>query len=323
MNMKTNKLFFWIGLLLFVVASCGKEKGAMVEVDIDVDVGGERGIYHWKTVYNPTQYELDFLKEHRVKNLYVKMFDVVPDVDNRIVPVATTKFEQVPPEEMNVIPTVFITNEALYAMGGDDSTYARKIVDRVMAMVSYNELKNVKEVQLDCDWTAMTQDDFFDLCRSVKYCMGDSMQVSATIRLHQLSMLVPPVDKGVLMLYNTGAIKNVETRNSILDYADVKPYLQDTLRYELPLTMAFPTYRWRVLFNEQGRFGGILHEGTFYVATSGETIREECGEMKDILKTKGLVSKQLVSPCQGGILYLFDSVQLSNYTSHEIEQIYR
>ena len=47
--------------------------------------------------------------------------------------------------------------------------------------------------------------------------------LSITVRLHQLREPAPPADRGVLMLYNTGALKAHDTRNSILDLADVKP----------------------------------------------------------------------------------------------------
>ena len=45
--------------------------------------------------------------------------------------------------------------------------------------------------------------------------------LSTTIRLHQLSMKVPPVDYGVLMLYNTGHPMKFMERNPILDIRDV------------------------------------------------------------------------------------------------------
>ena len=52
------------------------------------------------------------------------------------------------------------------------------------------------------------------------------IRISSTIRLHQLAQTPPEADYGVLMCYNTGDLKDFNTKNSILDVKDVKPYLK-------------------------------------------------------------------------------------------------
>jgi hypothetical protein len=71
------------------------------------------------------------------------------------------------------------------------------------------------------------------------------MLLSVTIRLHQLSMAVPPADYGVLMLYNTGDPMNFQERNPILDMRDVQPYLRYLKDYSLPLAAAYPVFLWQ------------------------------------------------------------------------------
>ena len=71
-----------------------------------------------------------------------------------------------------------------------------------------NDIENVKEIQIDCDWTASTQEAYFEFLHYLKEKAKDKqIQLSATIRLHQLSMTPPPVDRGILMMYNTGDVK--------------------------------------------------------------------------------------------------------------------
>jgi hypothetical protein len=71
------------------------------------------------------------------------------------------------------------------------------------------------------------------------------MGLSTTIRLHQLSMPVPPADYGVLMLYNTGDPRKFNERNPILDLRDVMPYVKGLKDYDLPLAAAYPVFLWQ------------------------------------------------------------------------------
>ena len=37
----------------------------------------ERSIYHWKTTFNPTVWELQFLHDHHISRIYLHLFDVI------------------------------------------------------------------------------------------------------------------------------------------------------------------------------------------------------------------------------------------------------
>lgn len=90
-------------------------------------------------------------------------------------------------------------------------------------MCSWNGLGTIKEIQYDCDWTAHTKESFARLCQSTKeLLLNKGIALSGTIRLHQIEETEYPFDRGVLMMYNTGNFKDVNTRNSILDFNDVK-----------------------------------------------------------------------------------------------------
>ncbi len=307
-------------------------------------------IYHWKTTYNPTEYEKQWLKENDVHRIYVRMFDV-DNVgwyqDIRIEPSATTVFIQdVINEDMEYVPTIYITLDALLYFDecGGIEKYADKIIKRALNMADYYSFPKVKELQIDCDWTPSTQDDFFRLCE----CMRDSLHqqnilLSSTIRLHQLKTQAPPVDCGVLMLYNIGNLKDYRTENSIITPQMIKPYLCD-FNYTLPLDVALPTFSWGACFRE-GKFGCIVRNTDYsdssrfedlgsnhfrlkynqdidgHYLWADDEIRLETCMVDSILAAKKLLPKQLQQ--SGIIIYHLDSTNLSMYNHDEITEMYR
>ena len=288
-------------------------------------------IYHWKTTFAPDYKEWEFLHLHNITRLYIKMFDVVAERNYEydrwdVVPIVTTKFGQIGPKNIKnveIIPTTYITIEALREMKGKEQEYAELLVERLRAMARYNKLGKTQEIQFDCDWTKSTRDSYFALCDAARNLMReDSIALSATIRLHQLSQDAPPVDRGVLMLYNTGNLKSIETQNSILDIKDVEPYLKQEIKYPIPLDYVYPTYGWGVKFNRWGNFNAIVSNPATETLEKGETMRNERPTVEEILEVKKLVEKQLGKPSIGNIIYHFDKEQLNHYTDDEITKIF-
>ena len=321
------------------------------------------GVYFWKTTFNPDAAEIDFLKEHDVRRIYLRMFDVVANdgampPEDPVVPNATVTFPFVSSEydwesrpilnEIQYVPTVFITVDALRAMGDDVALWAGKIVERLCNMVSYNFIPNVAEFQLDCDWTESTEQIFFDLCEAVKQVLDDrdsSYRLSSTIRLHQLSQRIPPVDFGVLMVYNTGNFADPDARNSIIDLADVEPYLKNLSGYRLPLDVAYPIYTWQLLFRDR-RFAGLLRDVDVdntddfeqtgenlhralrdvvsgrTIIRKGDIVRTEVSDYKSISDVKKIIDRRIPSPNYSNTLYHLDSNSFSTFTPNEIDSIY-
>lgn len=283
-------------------------------------------IYHWKTTFDPDSTEIAFLQKHQIERLYLRMFDVAVEPNfetglKDIVPIATTVFRAPMPDSIEVVPTTFITLDALREMSGQEQEYASLIVERLLAMSTYNECGKISEVQFDCDWTASTKSIYDSLCIAAAALLhNESIKLSSTIRLHQLAEELPMVDCGVLMLYNTGAIKNPNTKNSILDVNDVKPYIHK-VSYGIPLDYAYPAFGWGVKFCN-GEFQAIVSNPQDHELNDGETLREERASIATILKVKQLVEDALGKPARGNIIYHFDDEQLANYTDDEISQIY-
>ena len=70
-----NKMFLIVSVVLILLCSCSGEYKPQTP-------SAHRGVYHWKTTYNPTDWEKKWMKDHKVDKLYVKLFDVEPGSKN-------------------------------------------------------------------------------------------------------------------------------------------------------------------------------------------------------------------------------------------------
>lgn len=317
------------------------------------------GIYYWRTTLSLNDAEREFMKRHNVTRLYIKFFDVNKDRQESkgdpIIPEATIQFKDSVPSGIEVVPTIYITTSAMEAMQLKEEEYAKKIFKRINAMCRQNGIE-FKELQLDCDWTKSTRKYFFRLCEEIKRCMDSAQTLSSTIRLHQLIQTPPPVDKGVLMVYNTGNLMEMTTDNSIFSRRDIKPYLMDDrlANYALPLDIAYPTYGWSLVFHPYEdkyyfdrimqrtdfssypnlkKIGKNLYEAITVIDFSNGSdywdciyekyrVRIERPTAKEIVKVKEMIDAQLKGKRHNNILYHLDDEQLSHYTGNEIDKIY-
>lgn len=339
-------------ILLTVLFACQQNPDS--STSITSSEISSNGIYYWKTCFCLDDYELAFLKKHEISRIYVKMFDVALQNDSphdtiSVIPIATTRFESSIPEGIEIVPTVYITYEALSHLKGKDreyiESYAQRILTRVDAMISYNEIQKVREVQFDCDWTSNTSYAYHYICDYAKRNLNkNGRKFSITLRLHQMGLenyRFPSADRGVLMLYNTGSFKNPNSTNSILSYNDAEPYIR---RHEVPFPVdyAYPTYSWCLLFrnnefkcivrnidlmepslfqkSDYNRF--VVRKDTLIgnlQLRKGDIVRHETSEFKEIERVKSDLSRRHDMKHSRQIIYHLDSANLSNYTDHEIK----
>ena len=112
------------------------------------------------------------MNDNAVKRMYVRFFDVDNDPAE---PVATTIFKQNLPQDIEIIPTTFITVRGLrgWRWYSDSMRQVRcqelayKIVGRLLKMAKVQQVE-VKEVQFDCDWTTSTRESFFAFLKDVR-----------------------------------------------------------------------------------------------------------------------------------------------------------
>lgn len=310
-------------------------------------------VYYWKTTFRLNDYEREFLDKHHVTKMYVKFFDVV-DKWEGVVPVGTLIFMDSMPQNVEIVPTVFITSDAIKRY----KSFSKKMFDRVVAMAEANDV-DFHEIQIDCDWTEESKDAYFAFMKEFRSLLKEHhIRLSTTIRLFQLSYEVPAADYGVLMCYNTGEIDNWETTNSILDPDVVKSYLPKLKGYKLPLSIAFPQFSWDVAFNKEEDMLNISYEkidlsdknrfktigdNKYEVIRDRETdqyneedyyfyddsywntrfIRHEEVVLNDILEVKDMVLENMSQKPIQVVIYQLDSANLSNLSDHDVEKIYR
>lgn len=345
-----------IAILITALMSCDKRPMSPSQPIHDE----MNSVYYWKTVFDLDSADKAFISRHNVGRIYLRMFDVTADnygstLNEKAIPNASVRIDYSNYhyltdsfKDTEFVPVVYITLDALETMMDHEGMLASNIVSRVKNMCSYNGMTNVSELQLDCDWTYSTDESFFSLCDSVRLCLAEHnlpWRLSSTIRLHQLSDEAPPVDNGVLMVYNTGSFNNPDARNSIIDIADVEPYLRHLSSYPLHLDIAYPTYSWQLVFRHREFYGltnGLnLSDTTQFSAVGtnlysarrdivrngkvirqGDIVRSETSDYNDIIKVKNLIERCLAGRPHSNILYHLDSKNLSNYASNEIDNLF-
>ena len=255
-------------------------------------------VYFWRTDLRLDSTEQSFLQRYHINKVYCRYFDVVIDEEGTDPkPNATIAFSSTLSDSIELIPTVYITENCMHQK---HPGLAEKIVKRIRQMNETNDIKHVSEIQIDCDYTSKSRKNYYQFLDEVKEAWGQTL--STTIRLHQLPMEAPPVDYGVLMIYNTGDPRKWEERNPILDIRDVQPYLKQLDSYPLPLAAAYPVYQWvRTIHN-------IRIEHTF--------------EAEEILRVKQAVEKKRSNLKNVIITYHLDKDNINRYKPETYEEIY-
>ena len=341
--MKASAKYIFLIAAMLLVVSCKPERKA-----ID---NPKPAVYYWRTTFSLDDVERQFLRDYKVEKMYVRYFDVVVNEKGLLRPNAGIKFIDSVPEGIEVIPTVFIVNNCVNQ--GID-TIAPLLVNRVLQMCETHDIKGVKELQIDCDWTIKTQDAYFKFLEHVRQLLAEKgMKLSATIRLHQLAMEAPPVDYGVLMMYNTGDLKNSKQRNPILDKRDVEPYLRYLAGYSLPLCAAYPNFGWQLLYTGD-KFRDILYsedlndttlyknvgDGKYLVRSSidlpnylssnssytylnaGDTVMVVKPDAETLVQVHDALSHERPGINDQVIIYHLNNSSINNYSQSDYEKIF-
>ena len=256
--------------------------------------------YYWRTEWRLDSLETSFLSQYHIDKVYCRYFDVVMR-DSIPMPNATIRFADQVPQDLEIIPTIYITENCMHQ---HHDGLVRRMVERILQINQTNDVSGVKEIQIDCDYTARSRKVYYDFLSEVRAeAKKHGLRLSTTIRLHQLSMPEPPADYGVLMLYNTGDPQKFQERNPILDIRDVQPYLRYLSDYPLPLAAAYPVFRW---------------QRTIYGVHIEHTV-----EASEILRVKQAVEQKRPELRHTIITYHLDNENINQYNTKEYEAIYR
>ena len=212
--------------------------------------------YYWKTNLALNKTEKKALSESTTHFLCTRFFDV-DKVNGKFEPIAVITKDKSFSTEKEIIPTVFITNRTFYKIKSEEIPFlAKSIYKLIQKKVKDYQLASSNEIQIDCDWTAGTKDDYFKFLNELKKISGK--EITCTLRLHQVKdknlMGIPPVNKVYLMCYSTSSPLENSTKNSILDINILKSYLSKLEDYPLKnIEVALPIYSWGIVTNHLGR----------------------------------------------------------------------
>ncbi|MBL3656265.1 hypothetical protein [Fulvivirga sediminis] len=217
--------------------------------------------YHWKAKAEYTNSIKKTLNEVNANRIFLHYFDV-DDVaeqfgqDDGLYPVYVLRQVDSAYLRYDIIPVVFITNEAIKK--SDVSTLADRIHKLTDEISNHHFGKRLEHIQIDCDWTPSTRYKYFELLTQLK----KYYRLSATIRLHQIKYPnktgVPPVDEGVLMLYNMGKLDD-DSKNSILESKTVANYINSATNYPMELQLALPVFSQMVVKSKANNIRLINH----------------------------------------------------------------
>ena len=290
-SIKTNRRCAWLllSLCLFIIG-CDKRES----------LPDENSTYYWRTEWQLDSIETSFLSQYHIYKVYCRYFDVVMR-DSVPMPNATIRFVDQVPQDLEIIPTIYITENCMHH---HHDGLARRMIERILQINQTNDVSGVKEIQIDCDYTARSRKVYYDFLSEVRAeAKKHGLRLSTTIRLHQLSMPEPPADYGVLMLYNTGDPLKFQERNPILDIRDVQPYLRYLSDYPVPLAAAYPVFCW---------------QRTIYGVHIEHTV-----EASEILRVKQAVEQKRPELRHTIITYHLDNENINQYNTKEYEAIYR
>lgn len=305
-----------------------------------------RAVYFWKTTFELSPNEKIFLEENKITRMYLRFFDV-DMLQNEAIPkgVISLKSEI----DLEIVPTVFITNRVFERLNMNE---IEDLTAKVLGQINKISTK-YEEIQLDCDWTLHTKNKYFFFLKKLKEKSLKNMRFSATIRLHQIKFYhktgIPPVDEGVLMLYNTGDWRKLKQENSLFDPQTSMNYLDSLGKYPLKLNYAFPFFQ-QVLAYRNGIFYTFIKNCTLGEISANRSFEEtdtenqflckddvqfknisfrkndilkyENSEFDKINKTKNKILHKIIAPNTTLILYHLDEKSLFNFSHSEISTFF-
>ncbi|WP_419802377.1 hypothetical protein [Mucilaginibacter sp.] len=310
--------------------------------------------YFWKTGFKLNPAEQKLLNQLQPHKLYVRIMDVDLDENTRLpVPVSPVVFREKLPDSLAIVPVVFVVNDALRNLNKAQlEKLSHQIIYFVNGKVKQAGKNSFEELQLDCDWTATTRNNYFYLLKNIKKQLKTDQVLSVTLRLHQLknqlSAGIPPANRVMLMCYNMGNLRKYGRQNSILEVTELKKYAGDNLTaYPLPADIGLPLFSWAVVFRNQQYAGiskrlnyGLLQNKSifqqkntnFYVLKTAlpalglkqnDEIRWENVTADDLRAASNYLSRKMKPGPFNLLFFDLDGSVIKNYTYEELENISR
>jgi hypothetical protein len=343
--------------------SCQTKRPALVE----------RSYYYWRTSGEISPTERQFLRDRQIHKLYVRILDVDwNDVDGAIpvsegsADVLNTQLNKYDSLDVQLVPCIFITNRTFEKIDTTDlHLLALRVVRRCLP--AFDEMDRAfeqkrpfdalpirpAEIQFDCDWTTTTRGKYFRFLQMVRSLLpADTIQLSATIRLHQFRYPgktgVPPVNRGMLMLYNITDLRSYSPVNSIYDEEKARAYFTSANKYTLPLDIVLPAYSWCLVFRDHKFYQienslaedevkrlAFVEKGKngFYMVTQdtvfrdlflrpGDEIKVEKVDEEALRRAAGLAKKAVNTDRFSLAFFELSEAEINSYNHETFETIY-
>lgn len=295
----------WI--IVFVLVSCTKERAKPYT------------FYYWRTHLRLDAEEKKALDRAENSYLYTRFFDIGKK-DGQFETIGLITKDESFETDKEIVPVIFIKNESFYNITAEEINFlVQKINTLIQKKQKEFHFKTSKEIQIDCDWTLKTKNDYFKFLKQLKAVSGKN--ITCTLRLHQAKDKaqtgIPPVEKVYLMAYATSSPLENSEKNSILNINILKSYLKNINRYPLKFDVALPIYSWGIVTNHLGKHKLInalteedlqakkfrkiknctyeVPEDGFYFGmylNKGFTIKIETTEEEDILEVQKFVNEK-------------------------------
>lgn len=304
--------------------------------------------YYWRTELSLKENEKETFKDNEVSAIYLRCFDIVFDEKLRkAIPQAIVRFRDTD-LVAQIVPVVFIKNRIFLELDSNGIDTLAENTFSLLEQIFHSQHISSDELQIDCDWTQKSSENYFHFLRLLKQKLGAksrsfaAAKLSATIRLHQIKYAglqgIPPVDKGVLMFYNMGKI-NGSPVNSVYDRKLSQSYLSALNKYPLPLDFALPVFAWGIHlrkgqviellnkmdsrdfankneFEASGRNRFVVKQSVFkngFYFKAGDEIKVEEIEAQDFESMADDLTEHYNRPVERIIFYDLDSINISRY----------
>lgn len=321
--------------MAFLLFSCSKNEKPTV------------AFYYWKTILQFSPTEKEILRDNDVSKLYVRYFDIgLHPVTQNPIPISPIRFQE-NVHKFKIVPVVFIQNKVMLTPNLNVEELAQKTI-RLVEEINTNNKINCQEIQIDCDWTLKSKDNYLEFIERFKKL--SQKKLSATIRLHQVKYFkktkIPNVDSGVLMYYNMGTIAT-DSLNSIYNKKIAEKYLESLKKYPLHLDFALPIYSWGVHIRNQKVIGlrsklnleelkkdaNFKKTGSMFFKVKKANYKNGIFyEENDLLKIESISSKDLIEMAKDLdenlaqtpreiIFYDLDEFNIKNYEKNIFKQV--
>ena len=236
----------------------------------------EFSTYWWKSSTKLNTQQKEFLNTNNINKIYLRIFDLKFDEKNSsiLIPKVYSGFN-----DINTIPVIYIENK-IFSNFNIDTIY-NLIQQNIKSAIEKKIINSTNNLQIDCDWTLTTKEPYFLLLKALS---KDIKGLSATIRLHQIKYAqatgIPPVKKGIVMIYNLESPTSIDMKNSIFSYDKAMEYLDGYLyNYPLKIAIALPSFSWGVHYHH-GKIKALISDFNPINIDSSNMILEENGYYK-------------------------------------------